>query len=136
MVTLNYQRALELDPTIVEARVGLAFALLHHWNRKNPYAEQNDRYIADALDAAPDNPILHYRLSSYYSPKSNFPLIIQHITKTIELLPEHAAELTFQRGELHFRNGDHDSARADFVKAHELGHPEKAVRQALSHLAR
>ena len=136
IVAVNYERALELDPTISVARIGRAYARLESWYSYSENREQLAPYIAEALATDPDNHILHYRLSSYYRTRADRHLAIQHLTRTIELLPEEAAELTFQRGQMHFGYGDHDSARADFVKAHELGHPEQEVRMALSHLAR
>lgn len=131
VVVYNYERAIQLDPTIAEAYVGRALSNFSGRRFSAVRRHEAGQYVEAALQADPDNPVLHHNLFLYRSSKKEYDLAIDHLSTLIELVPQEAAQLHFVRGEHHLLNENNVAATDDFLKARELGYSENEVRKAL-----
>ncbi len=92
-----------------------------------------ERYLKKALQAEPENPVIHYNLGLYYLATDKTPAAQQAFEKAVTLKPNYVKAL-YNLGHLAQKTGDKALARRYFEKVlqQEPGHPE--AQQALKAL--
>jgi len=110
-----YRRAVELDPTLVEAWVNLAGALLLQW-RFEEALEASQR----AAELAGDMPLVHFNMGQAYLYLGDADGLIRCNRKVLELEPDHAAANYFLAVGL-LAKDDVAGARTYLARAQALG---------------
>ena len=91
--------------------------------------QQYEPALADfgrVLQLQPNEANAHVNVGRIYAGMNRVELAMEHINRALQINPEHP-DACFMHGVLYFRLGQRAAARADFSKAHSLGHPEAAA---------
>jgi TolB-like protein/DNA-binding winged helix-turn-helix (wHTH) protein/tetratricopeptide (TPR) repeat protein len=109
----QYQQALDIDPVLAEAWVGMAGSIrLQGSNREIPWQEALDKIkpmLYKAIELDPDNAEVHIRLFNYYYAMGMENKSRQHLERALELGQSNALVLSIAAGNA-IRNKETDKA--------------------------
>ncbi|RMF73382.1 MAG: tetratricopeptide repeat protein [Acidobacteria bacterium] len=126
-----YRRALELDPSLVEAWVNLGGVLLLKWDFRGAVEA-----IERALALRDDLVIAHYNRGQAYLYLGDAERVVESNRRVVELAPDHAAGRYFLAVGL-LACGRVEEARRELSQAMALGHrPAPEFLQALERAER
>lgn len=109
-----FQRAVELDPKLADAQLGLGVSLMR---AGQPYAAE--RYLVQAAKLRPQDPTPHFNLAELYSRYRNVTSSVAPLEKVIELDPGDA-EAWYRLGMAYADLHQWDQSLAALQKAVEL----------------
>jgi Tfp pilus assembly protein PilF len=129
MAEEEYRRAVQSDPTHVEAHINLGVLL----TRQNRYEEALDQ-LRTAQELAPNHPVMLYAMGNVYMRTGRYKEAIESYGRLVQRKPDHRMAYT-NLGLCYESIGDKDQAVANFKKAIKVAPDEDWTNVARKHLA-
>jgi serine/threonine protein kinase/Tfp pilus assembly protein PilF len=120
------QKALELDDTLAEAHLALAYAEFFDWDWLNAELE-----FKRAIELNPNSALSHVRYAECLKTRLRFSESIREAQRAQELDPLSPDSL-YQLGNVHFMAGQYDESIAQFQEALDLNPNIPGVRASLA----